>query len=113
MSFKSVDETILGEFWLQLSVGSCNREHMKDAEKPSAWEAAEILEALRDTTNPKRGSLDRNMLARKGAFFGNQPGRLRTGIIAKNQAENLTAWPKASFSAPQSASRSSYRTSTS
>jgi hypothetical protein len=40
-----------------------------DAEKPSAWEAAEILEALRDSTNPKRGSIDRNMLARKAAFL--------------------------------------------
>jgi hypothetical protein len=29
----------------------------------------EILEALRDTSDPRRASLDRNMLARKAAFL--------------------------------------------
>ena len=70
MSFKSIERDVLGKFGLQPPVHSCNREQMKeDPEKPKGWEAAEILEALRDTTNPKRGSLDRNMLARKAAFL--------------------------------------------
>jgi hypothetical protein len=43
---------------------------MKDHEtKSKELDPLEILEALRDTTNPKRGSLDRNMLARKAAFL--------------------------------------------
>jgi hypothetical protein len=40
-----------------------------DDPKPTQSDPLEILEALRDTTNPKRGSLDRNMLARKAAFL--------------------------------------------
>jgi hypothetical protein len=43
---------------------------MKDNDpKTKQSDPLEILEALRDTTNPKRGSLDRNMLARKAAFL--------------------------------------------
>jgi hypothetical protein len=43
---------------------------MKDDDlKPKQSDPLEILEALRDTTNPKRGSLDRKMLARKAAFL--------------------------------------------
>jgi hypothetical protein len=40
-----------------------------DDPKPKQSDPLEILEALRDTTDPKRGSLDRNMLARKAAFL--------------------------------------------
>jgi hypothetical protein len=38
-------------------------------DKPKPSDPLEILEALRDTTNPRRGSLDRSMLARKAAFL--------------------------------------------
>ena len=38
-------------------------------DKPKQSDPLEILEALRDTTNPKRRSLDRDMLARKAAFL--------------------------------------------
>jgi hypothetical protein len=40
-----------------------------DNPKPKQSDPLEILEALRDTTDPRRGSLDRNMLARKAAFL--------------------------------------------
>jgi hypothetical protein len=38
-------------------------------DKSKHTDPLEILEALRDTTNPKRRSLDRDMLARKAAFL--------------------------------------------
>jgi hypothetical protein len=41
----------------------------EDNPKPKQSDPLEILEALRDTTDPRRGSLDRNMLARKAAFL--------------------------------------------
>ncbi len=41
----------------------------EDDPKPKQPDPLEILEALRDTTNPKRRSLDRDMLARKAAFL--------------------------------------------
>ena len=43
---------------------------MKDDEgKPKQSDPVEILEALRDTSNPRRRNLDRDMLARKAAFL--------------------------------------------
>jgi hypothetical protein len=38
-------------------------------DRPKSPDPLEILEALRDATNPRGGSLDRNMLARKAAFL--------------------------------------------
>ena len=38
-------------------------------DKPKQSDPLEILEALRDTTDPRRANLDRNMLARKAAFL--------------------------------------------
>jgi hypothetical protein len=43
---------------------------MKDDDpEPKPFDPLEILEALRETTDPRRASLDRNMLARKAAFL--------------------------------------------